>query len=163
MIDSGLCSFPPDISSRYCRKISGHLLRASQMFILPAFRAGDHGSCSTIVPSNLDNIKNCLNIESGRRNLYLRKMQNFPSIILPQSFVFHLHLVLLHSFSALFSPSTSLGKVKPSPSLGEDNPRRRRWTWTSQQHCLLYRFVHWTAQDRKNQGISFVMAENSVF
>ena len=40
--------------------------------------------------------KNCLNIESGRRNLYLRKTQNFFSIILPQSSVFYLHLVLLH-------------------------------------------------------------------
>ena len=96
MIDSGLCSFFPDISSGYCREISGHLFRASQMFILPAFRAGDHGSCSTIVPSNQENIKKCLNIESGRRNLYLRKLQNVSSIILPQSSVFHLHLVHLH-------------------------------------------------------------------
>ena len=46
--------------------------------------------------------KNCLNIESGRRNLYLRKMQNFPSIILPQSSVFHLHLVLFYFHFQLY-------------------------------------------------------------
>ena len=55
LTDSGCVAF--SISSGYCRRTSGHLLRALQMFILPAFRAGDHGSCSTIVPSNQKNIQ----------------------------------------------------------------------------------------------------------
>ena len=143
MIDSGLCSFFPDMSSGYCGKISCHLLRASQMFILPAFRARDHGSCSTIVPSNQVEHQKIVWI------FWIRPKKSVPEEDAEFSLNHSAPIVCVSSsscsssfpFSTLFSPSTSLGKVKPLPSLGEDNPCHRRWPWTSQQHCFVVPFL----------------------